>query len=76
MLRRRQPRAARPYRALGYPVSTAIVLLGSVSFLVLALLADWHAGLLALFLSLCVPACAFAARSRPRRLPALASEPS
>jgi len=74
-LRRRLPQASRPYRAFGYPVSTLVVLTGSVIFLVVAIVEDWHSGLTALiFLSLCVPAYAFAARSRRVRLLELAPE--
>ncbi|HET9388315.1 MAG TPA: APC family permease [Steroidobacteraceae bacterium] len=74
-LRRRLPQAARPYRAFGYPVSTLVVLTGSVIFLVVAIVEDWHSGLTALiFLSLCIPAYAFAARSRRVRLLELAPE--
>jgi APA family basic amino acid/polyamine antiporter len=39
-LRRREPAAPRPYRAWGYPFSPAIGLLGSVAFLIAAVLAD------------------------------------
>ena len=40
VLRRREPQAPRPYRAWGYPLTTALVLLGSVAFLVGAVAAD------------------------------------
>lgn len=40
VLRRRMPDAPRPYRAIGYPVSTAISLLGGVAFLVGVLVTD------------------------------------
>lgn len=40
VLRRRQPEAPRPYRAWGYPFTTALVLLGSVAFLVGGVVAD------------------------------------
>ena len=72
-LRRRLPDAPRPYRAFGYPISTFIVLAGSVGFLLAALIEDWRSGVTALlFLSLCIPAYAFAARSRRARAPELA----
>lgn len=74
-LRRRLPEASRPYRAFGYPTSTGIVLAGSVCFLLAALVEDWRSGVTALiFLSLCIPAYAFAARSRRARLPELAAD--
>jgi basic amino acid/polyamine antiporter, APA family len=64
-LRRRYLGATRPYRALGYPVSTAIVLVGSVAFLATAVVEDWRSAVTAVvFLSMCVPAYALAARSR------------
>ncbi|HEX3867411.1 MAG TPA: APC family permease, partial [Gemmatimonadaceae bacterium] len=40
VLRRREPTARRPYRAIGHPVTTACVLIGSLGFLVSAVLAD------------------------------------
>jgi len=40
VLRRREPRAERPYRAWGYPITTGLVLLGSVAFLVAGVVAD------------------------------------
>ncbi len=65
VLRRRLPDAPRPYRAFGYPASTFIVLVGSVVFLIAAVVDDWRSGVTAVvFLSLCLPAYAFAARSR------------
>jgi basic amino acid/polyamine antiporter, APA family len=76
VLRSRLPQAPRPYRAFGYPVSTFVVLAGSLCFLVAAIVEDWHSGLTALlFLSLCIPAYAFASRSRAR-LPEFAPDPS
>lgn len=75
-LRRRLPNAPRPYRAFGYPISTAVVLLGSVGFLLAAIFDDWGAAVTALvFLSLCVPAYALAARSRRTTAPAAAGIP-
>lgn len=74
-LRRRRPDAPRPYRAFGYPTSTFVVLVGSVCFLLAALVEDWRSGVTALlFLSLCIPAYAFAARSRRARMPELAAD--
>jgi len=40
VLRHREPQAERPYRAWGYPWTTGLVLLGSVAFLVGAVIAD------------------------------------
>jgi APA family basic amino acid/polyamine antiporter len=69
VLRHRAPQVPRPYRAFGYPVTTCVVLLGSIGFLAAALLEDWRSGVTALvFLSLCVPAYALAARSRRDRM--------
>jgi len=57
LLRKREPQAARPYRAWGYPWTTLIVLLGSIGFLAGSFYADtksktyysyYSAGLLAL----------------------------
>lgn len=39
-LRRKEPATSRPYRAWGYPVTTGIVLTGSVAFLIAAVVAD------------------------------------
>jgi APA family basic amino acid/polyamine antiporter len=52
MLRRREPDAARPYRAWGHPWTTGIVLVGSIAFLLSAMAADrenspWALALLA-----------------------------
>ena len=47
-LRRRRPDAPRPYRAIGYPVTTAISLLGGVAFLVAAIVQDRRNSLVAL----------------------------
>jgi basic amino acid/polyamine antiporter, APA family len=40
ILRRREPQAPRPYRVWGYPYTTGLVLLGSVTFLVGGVVAD------------------------------------
>jgi APA family basic amino acid/polyamine antiporter len=62
----------RPYKAWGYPVSTSIVLAGSVAFLLAGIVEDWRSGVTAaVFLLLCVPAYTLAARSR-RTSPATA----
>ncbi|MEP6492476.1 MAG: APC family permease [bacterium] len=47
MLRRREP-ALRPYRAVGHPWTTSVVLLGSLGFLVSAVIADRRNSLYAL----------------------------
>jgi APA family basic amino acid/polyamine antiporter len=41
VLRVREPDRPRPYKAIGYPVTTAIVWLGGVSFLIGAVIQDW-----------------------------------
>jgi APA family basic amino acid/polyamine antiporter len=77
VLRVRLPRAPRPYRAFGYPVSTLVVLLGSLGFLGAAIAEDWRSGVTALvFLSLCIPAYALAAKSRRARMPNVVSGPT
>lgn len=71
VLRLRSPDLPRPYRAFGYPVSTAIVLLGSIAFLVAAVAEDPRSGLIgAGLLACCAPAYAWLARARRRRSPA------
>ena len=48
VLRRREPEAPRPYRAWGYPVTTALALAGSVAFLAGAVWGDTENSLYAL----------------------------
>ena len=53
VLRLREPNAARPYRAWGYPWTTGIALIGSIAFLISALIQDtanslWALAVLAL----------------------------
>jgi len=68
VLRRTDPTLLRPYRAFGYPWSTAIVLAGSLAFLVVAIAEDPRSGLVAgVFMACCVPAYAWLARSRRLR---------
>ncbi|MDX6531343.1 MAG: basic amino acid/polyamine antiporter, family [Blastocatellia bacterium] len=56
VLRRREPNLPRPYRAWGYPWTTGIVLLGSVAFLLGAVLSDKRDSLFALaILAISVP---------------------
>jgi APA family basic amino acid/polyamine antiporter len=64
-LRRREPTLARPYRAFGYPLSTAIVLVGSVLFLVAAVSEDRRSAIIvaALFVA-SIPAYALTIRGR------------
>jgi len=50
VLRRREPRALRPYRAIGHPWTTGVVLAGSIAFLVSAVAADRENSLWALAL--------------------------
>jgi APA family basic amino acid/polyamine antiporter len=48
MLRRREPAARRPYRAVGHPWTTGFVLFGSLAFLTSAVIADRRNSLYAL----------------------------
>lgn len=50
VLRRREPDKPRPYRAWGYPVTTALALLGSIAFLAGAVAADTRNSIYALLL--------------------------
>ena len=50
VLRRREPEKERPYRAWGYPWTTALVLIGSVLFLVGAIKSDTRNSVYALIL--------------------------
>ena len=47
-LRRMMPDAPRPYRAIGYPVTTAISLLGGIAFLIGAVVSDRRNSLIAI----------------------------
>jgi len=68
VLRHRLPDLPRPYRALGYPFSTAIVLCGSVAFLVAAVAEDPRSAAIAgLFLACCAPAYLWMSRGRRLR---------
>lgn len=74
VLRHREPDLPRPYRAYGYPFSTAVVLVCSVGFLVAAIIEDPRSGLIAaVFLAACVPAYSWMARRRRLRAQALAA---
>jgi len=44
VLRRREPKKERPYRAWGYPWTTALALVGSLAFLVGAIVSDLSSG--------------------------------
>jgi APA family basic amino acid/polyamine antiporter len=69
VLRYRSPALPRPYKALGYPFSTAIVLIGSIAFLIAAIAEDPRSGLIAtVFLACCAPAYVLTARSRRLRV--------
>jgi APA family basic amino acid/polyamine antiporter len=50
LLRKREPRAARPYRAFGHPWTTGLVFAGSIAFLVSAVFSDTRNSLWALAL--------------------------
>ncbi|HEX8846249.1 MAG TPA: APC family permease [Pyrinomonadaceae bacterium] len=50
VLRRREPELQRPYRAWGYPWTTALALLGSITFLVGAITSDLENSVYALIL--------------------------
>ncbi len=64
-LRRAEPQLARPYRAWGYPWTTAIVILGSLMLLVAVVTADLRsAGFAALLIAISAPAYGWIARRR------------
>ena len=48
MLRRREPEAPRPYRAIGHPFTTGIALIASLAFLVGAIASDTRNSIYAL----------------------------
>jgi APA family basic amino acid/polyamine antiporter len=63
VLRRREPAAARPYRAFGFPVTTLVVLVGCVMILIAAALEDRRTGIVAALLLLaCAPLYAWMSR--------------
>jgi basic amino acid/polyamine antiporter, APA family len=73
VLRRTEPALPRPYRASGFPASTAIVLAGSLVFLVAAVTEDPISGLVAgAFIACCLLVYAWTARSRRLRAAAAA----
>ena len=72
VLRRREPDLPRPYRVWGYPWTTLIVLLGSVAFLIGAVIADqtnslWALGILAVSYPLYLLVKLFSPRHNPSR---------
>ncbi len=68
VLRRKEPGLPRPYKAFGYPFSTAVVLLGAVALLVAAISEDPRSGVIAaVFLACCAPAYLWLARGRLAR---------
>jgi len=65
VLRRREPNLLRPYRAFGFPLTTAVVLAGSVLFLGAAVAEDQRSAIIAAALLLAsVPAYQFVVRRR------------
>ncbi|HXQ32201.1 MAG TPA: amino acid permease [Steroidobacteraceae bacterium] len=65
VLRRRQPTAPRSYRAFGFPITTAVVLVGSVLFLISAIIDDPRSGLTAaVLIGACGPVYSWLARRR------------
>lgn len=65
VLRRCEPTVLRPYRAVGFPLSTAVVLLGSVLFLAAAAVGDHRSAIVAAVLLIAsVPAYEFVVRRR------------
>ena len=65
VLRRREPTFPRPYRAFGFPLSTAVVLAGSVLFLVAAVAGDPRSAIIiAALLIASAPAYEFVKRRR------------
>ncbi len=75
VLRRREPGLPRPYRALGYPFTTAVVLIGSMLALIAAILEDPRSALAAgLLLAACAPIYAWIARRRRRVAASAATE--
>ena len=65
VLRVREPAAVRPYRALGFPFTTAVVLLGCVLLWIAAIMEDPRSAKFAgLLLVACIPVYAWLARRR------------
>jgi APA family basic amino acid/polyamine antiporter len=65
VLRRREPATPRPYRAFGFPYSTAIVLLACLLLWVAAIMEDlFSASIAGVLLLACVPVYLWIARRR------------
>ncbi|HEY5264139.1 MAG TPA: hypothetical protein VIJ37_04045, partial [Steroidobacteraceae bacterium] len=65
VLRRREPETPRPYRALGFPVTTVIALAGCLLLGIAAVAQDRRSGLIAgLLLAACAPVYILMARRR------------
>jgi basic amino acid/polyamine antiporter, APA family len=65
VLRRREPALPRPYRAFGFPLSTGVVLVGSLLVLIAMIVEDPRSGRLAALLLIgCAPVYAWVARRR------------
>jgi basic amino acid/polyamine antiporter, APA family len=65
VLRRREPTTVRPYRAWGFPFTTAVVLLGCVLLWIAAIMEDQRSALFAaLLLVACIPVYFWLARRR------------
>jgi APA family basic amino acid/polyamine antiporter len=76
VLRRREPNASRPYRAKGHHLSTALVLAGSIAFLVSAVAGDTKNSLWALgILVISYPAFLLTRRLRLRTAVSSANAP-
>jgi len=67
VLRRREPATPRPYRALGYPFTTGLVLVGCILLWIAALMEDHRSAFFAaLLLIACAPVYVLIARRRRR----------
>jgi len=68
VLRYKEPTRSRPFKDFGYPLSTAVVLLGTAAFLVAAVVEDPRSGVVgAIFVTACIPAYGWLARRRRLR---------
>jgi APA family basic amino acid/polyamine antiporter len=65
VLRRREPDTPRPYRAWGYPWTTALALVGSIAFLIGAIASDTTNSVIALGVLVASYPVFYATRSRP-----------